>query len=279
MKQPRTMIFLLVGSMILLTSCSGGQDSSMGSEMIEQMAKSDQVQQQFSEGRKDIVMHNDEPARHILHNTIMEQKAILKDKQLKEELMSFNMELTADMQRDAERNSQMVQQGLKSRQQAIQDDEKLRTKMLKQAVAEQKMVMQHPETSKPVKQLTMDMNRALAADPTYRVQLLKQSIAMSEAIAKNPTLRSEMADAMLLQMKDPKIQNEMKKMIELAVKQAMAKMQQQMMQQMKQMQQPSAPKEPPSNQPPAQPAQPSPVTPGTEAPLPESADNTRPPDA
>jgi hypothetical protein len=159
-------------------------------------------------------------------------------------------------------DSDTVQQAFsEGRVRVMQDNESARQQILQNALHEQEMMLQNPnEFHRSVEIQQSSRSRAakdpalqkellqqnvreqylIMQDPELKMQLLRLNIESFHAIAATPELRSQMADAMLLLMKDPKIKQEMEQMIKLALaKESQTMMQQlkmQMKSQMKQMQ-------------------------------------------
>ncbi|MEX2416001.1 MAG: hypothetical protein WD424_07640 [Paenibacillaceae bacterium] len=107
------------------------------------------------------------------------------------------------------RSSVEIQQS--SRIKAVKDPT-LQKELLQQNVREQSMTMQ---------------------DPELKLKVLRQNIHSFHDIAATPELRSQMADAMLLLLKDPKIKQEMEQMIKMALAKETQKIMEQMKMQMK----------------------------------------------
>ncbi|HEY4601942.1 MAG TPA: hypothetical protein VIG73_11800 [Cerasibacillus sp.] len=241
----------------LITGCSP-EKSEFGEETVENMAMSDKVQVLFSEGRKQVVLQSEEAKQQILQNNLIEQESILNDPTLREEYLNIMMSandmiaqdekgmeklkqqmitVMDDIQQDKKQNIKLVEGSLASRKRAIEAGDKLKTNILKQNVAEEELRLHHPATNQKVKELSLTLNKLLLDDPKFSKKMMEQNVILLQQIAQSPSSRSKMADAMLLIMKDPKIQAEMKLMITQAVAQAGQKLKREMTQEMKKLKQ------------------------------------------
>jgi hypothetical protein len=181
-----------------------------------QMAENETIQKAFSNGRIHVMQDDREAKRFILENTIREQEMIMTEPKLHEQML----------------NTQNA-----SRKKAMKDTQ-MQTEMLQQNVNEQYLALRNPETSHTVKHFSIKVNESILNDEEIKKEFLLQNIKAFDAIAKDPSLRSRIADPMLIIMKDPKIKKEMEKMIKMAIAKEMQKMQAQMKQMMQaQMQQ------------------------------------------
>lgn len=237
----------------IVLSCSP-QNSGLGEDTIENMATSDKVQTMFSEGRKQVVLQSDKAGQQILQNNLIEQESIINNPILRDDFLRLTMDtnalLTQDeeglkrlmqqmidvmqvIHKDKDKNNKFVENSIVSRKNALTGDKKLQTIILTQNVNEEELRIHHPSTSQKVKELSLDLNKAILQDPDSNKRLMQQNVILFEHIVEDPVLRSKMADAMLIIMKDPTIQSEMKVMITQAVKMAMEKFKQEMTQEMK----------------------------------------------
>lgn len=152
-------------------------------------------------------------------------------------------------------DSETVQRAFsEGRVQVMQDNQTVRQEILQNVLREQEMMLENPnEFQRSIEIQQASRNKAvedpsmqigllqqnvqeqsmILQDPELKMQLLRQNIESFQAIATSPELRSQMADAMLLLMKDPKIKQEMEQMIKLALAKETQKMMEQMKAQMK----------------------------------------------
>jgi hypothetical protein len=208
--------------------------------------ESDTIQNAFSEGRLQVTLQDENSRKHILSNTMREQQLMVEDPDLRQDFLMFNAELNRlltehpegleqlqnstlkvmdKIVEDDEKNRHMIKNNLESRQYGLENKE-VRKQLLHQNIQEQKMILKEPDVAKELKRFTLDTNEALMKDPEFSREMLEQNIKAFHEIAKDPDLRSKMADAMLLLMKDPKIQKELEKMIKMVVQQEMQKLKQ-----------------------------------------------------
>lgn len=241
---------VLVSLFILMTGCN--QKGQMGDESVENaitnMTKNESIQKAFSDGRLHVMNKDLQIKRSILQNTMNEQNMMMEDPELSKEFLRLNINTNRMMMKSPSGKEQLTQSTLtvlegihkdlnklrsftqiqnESRKKAI-NDEKLRNLILQQNVHEQSLALSHPATSRDIKELSLRTTNAILNDSTLKASLLKQNIQAFSAISATPVLRSEMADAMLPLLKDPKIAAELEKMIKLAVAKEAQNMQAQM---------------------------------------------------
>ncbi|MDQ0340072.1 hypothetical protein J2S00_002867 [Caldalkalibacillus uzonensis] len=233
---------LVIMMVLVTTGCQ--QQGQMKAQTIEKMAKNDAIQRSFSEGRLQTVQKNNKTGRVILRNSLSEQQHMLKDPELRDRLIQFNVDVNKLMTNTKEGQQQLMDSTLaimekmteeedkyrrlvksqqEARAKAVRDSD-LRQAILEQNLTEQELALKHDATARRVRALTLQTNEQLLKDQQLKNRLLKQQIEAFGAIAENPDLRADMADAMLLLMKDPKIQKELEKMIKMAVAKEMAKL-------------------------------------------------------
>jgi hypothetical protein len=231
-------LLMTLSLLIIMTGCNkqGEMKSLSLEDATDKMAQNESVQKAFSDGRIN-VMTDDENTKHsILDNTLKEQQMIMNDPQLADGLLRLNIRMNEVMSSDRDKLQNMMKVQTKSRDNALKDAD-LRNLLLQQNVQEQALAQKHPSTSQSIKRLSLSTTQSIMADPALKTEFLKQNIAAFRSITSSPALRSEMADAMIPLLKDPKIAKELEKMIKLAVAKEMKKLQAAMMQmQKKQMQ-------------------------------------------
>ena len=252
------LLSVLICGVIVVTGCTQegrqGQKSQSIQNATQSMAKSASVQRAFSDGRLQVMQQDEQTKRSILQNTIKEQEMMITDPELRQRLIAFNTKMNQLMTNhptgkeqlmvstlavmdginaDTKKHHQLVEIQNESRKKALKDPN-LQRDILQQGVNEQILSLNNPSTSRSVKELSLKMSDAILNDKDFRTRKLTQDIQGFNDISATPALRSEMADAMIPLLKDPKIANELQKMINMAVAQATQKMQVQMQQQMKQ---------------------------------------------
>jgi hypothetical protein len=252
------LLSVLVCGTILITGCTQqGQKTQSIQYATQSMAKNQSVQKAFSDGRIQVIQQDEQTKRSILQNTIKEQEMIMTDPELQNRLLGLNVKINQLMTNDptgkeqlmlstlnvmnginadTKKHHQLVQLQNESRKKALKDTN-LQSQILQQGVNERFLALSNPTTSRSVKELSLKTNDSIVNDKDFKTRKLSQDIQGFNDITTTPSLRSQMADAMIPLLKDPKIANEMEKMIKMAVEQATQKMQVQMQQQMKQEQQ------------------------------------------
>ncbi|WP_047153578.1 hypothetical protein [Aneurinibacillus tyrosinisolvens] len=249
------LLSVLVCSTILITGCTQqGQKSQSIQNATQSMAKNQSVQRAFSDGRIQVMQQDEQTKRSILQNTIKEQEMMMTDPDLRQRVIGFNAKMNQLMTNDPTGKEQLmvstlnVMNGInddrrkhhhlvqiqnESRKKALKDIH-LQSKILQQGVNERFLALNNPTTSRSVKELSLKTTDAIHNDKDFKPRKLTQDIQGFKDISTTPSLRSQMADAMIPLLKDPKIADELEKMIKMAVAQATQKMQVQMQQQMKQ---------------------------------------------
>lgn len=228
------MLLITISLLMIMTGCNkqGEMKSQSLEDATDKMAQNETVQKAFSDGRIN-VMKDDEDTKHsILDNTLKEQQMIMNDPELADGLLRLNITMNEVMASDSDKLQSMMKVQTKSRDNALQDAD-LRNLLLQQNVQEQALAQKDPATSQTIKRLSLNTTESILADSTLKTEFLKQNIAAFRSITSTPSLRSEMADAMIPLLKDPKIAKELEKMIKLAVAKEMKKMQAAMLQMQK----------------------------------------------
>lgn len=222
----------------------------------EKMVQNDAVQRAFSDARLNVVRTNENTRHRVLQNTIREQELMAEDTDLRPQLLQFNAQMNRLMTGDPKGREQLMQSSLtvseaingdpdklarliaiqtEARRQALRHPD-LRKQLLKQNVHEQALALKNGATAYQVKQTALNTTQALLRDQALKAPFLKHNVDVFEAIASTPSLRSEMAEAMLPLLKDPKIASEMEKMMKMMMAQQMKKMEQQMKMEMQKLQ-------------------------------------------
>lgn len=205
--------FLFICGLILLTGCT--QQGQMKTQTVQNatinMAKNESVQKAFSDGRLWVIKNDKETKRSILQNNMEEQEMIMNDPEL---LTRF------------------IQVQGQSRKKALKEAE-LQSQILKQSVDEHFLALQNPTTSRQTKEFSLKTTQAIMNDKALKTKLLTQNIQAFGDISATPALRSDMADAMLPLLKDPKIKNELEKMMKQMLAAEMQELQAQMQQKQK----------------------------------------------
>ncbi|KIL36477.1 hypothetical protein SD71_07690 [Cohnella kolymensis] len=232
------MLIITISLLFIMAGCNkqGEVKTQSLQDATDKMAQNESVQKAFSDGRIN-VMKDDEDTKHsILDNTLTEQQMIMNDPELADGLLRLNIRMSEVMSSDPDKLQRLMKVQTKSRDNALQNAD-LRSMLLQQNVQEQALAQQHPATSQAIRRLSLNTTSSILGDAELKTEFLKQNIAAFRSITSSPALRSEMADAMIPLLKDPKIAKELEKMIKLAVAKEMKKMQAAMLQmQKKQMQ-------------------------------------------
>lgn len=232
-------LFVLVSLIIITPGCNtqGLMKTKDLQNATQNMAKNESLQKAFSDGRIHVMHNFTETKRSILQNTLQEQKMMIDDPKLNEQLLGLNINVNQMMMNSPSGKAQLTQSTLKimdginkdlsslrsfiqiqneSRKKAVKD-ENLQNQILRQNVQEQYLALNHPTASRDMKEISLRTTDAILNDKTLKTNMLKQNIQAFRDISTSPSLRSEMADAMLPLLKDPKIAKELENMIKLAV--------------------------------------------------------------
>lgn len=254
-------LFVLVALIMVTAGCStqGLMKTKDLQNATQNMAKNESLQKAFSDGRIHVMHNFTETKRSILQNTLHEQKIMLDDPKLSEQLLGLNINTNQMMMNSPSGKAQLTQSTLKimdginkdfsslrsfiqiqneSRKKAVKD-ENLQNQIIRQNVQEQYLALNHPTASRDLKEISLKTTDAILNDPTLKTNMLKQNIQAFRDISTSPALRSEMADAMLPLLKDPKIAKELENMIKLAVAKETQKLES-MMQQLQKIPPPEA---------------------------------------
>jgi hypothetical protein len=241
------LMFVFISLFILMTGCS--QQALMKTKNVQNatqnMAKNEWFQKSFSDGRIHVMENVLETKRSILQNTVREQKMMMEDPNLssqylalninmnqmmsdspsgKEQLMRSTLMVMDGITKDANKLRSFVQIQNESRKNAMKE-EKLLNQILLQNMQEQYLALNHPATSGDMKHLSLKTTNAILNDKVLKSTMLKQNIQAFSDISASPSLRSNMADAMIPLLKDPKIAKELENMIKLAVAEETQKLQ------------------------------------------------------
>jgi hypothetical protein len=232
-------LLVLVSLIILTAGCNtqGLMKSKDLQNATQNMAKNESLQKAFSDGRIHVMHNLVETKRSILQNTLHEQHMMIDDPKLSQQLLALNINLNQMMMSSSSGKEQLTQSTLQimdginkdlsrlrsfiqiqndSRKKALKD-ENLRNQILRQNVQEQYLALNHPTASRDMKEISIRTTNAILNDKRLKTSMLKQNVEAFRAISMSPSLRSQMADAMLPLLKDPKIAKELENMIKMAV--------------------------------------------------------------
>jgi hypothetical protein len=244
----KTMIYVCMCLLLLLSGCN--KPKQMTTKDVQnttlKTAANDSVQRAFSDGRIQVMKDDRGTKRALLHNTLKEQQMMLSDTQLRPGLLRFQINTNELMLHSTAGKEQMKKSTLGVMRAINNDPDQLSSLIRIQTAARQKS-LQSGDVRTLLLQQNLRETAAVLHDPGLQTTMLKQYISAFGMISSNPALRTEMADALLPLLKDPKIAKEMEKMMKLlmakemkkmmAVMKQAQKMQLQQMQRMQKMQQ------------------------------------------
>jgi hypothetical protein len=169
-------LFFMIFCLISLMGCTQTQDQTQNqmnnkpqavNRMAEQISRQKEVQQSFSEGRLQVMRQNEDAKRSILANTMKEQKLILKDKKLSDELLRFNIEASERISKTPELRSEMAQTMLPLLKEPVIAQEM--EKMIKMAVAKEIQKLKQQQLKQAAKQRPIQIQQT-PAKPQTQIQ-------------------------------------------------------------------------------------------------------------
>lgn len=208
--------------------------------MTQKLAMDSQVQRAFLKGREVTIQNDGNLRKEMFLQNLREQNGMIQDPEFFAQMADMNMDLTTKMlntpgktqDRFLETNLEVFEkiqafpakrnQLIKTLHQARADamkEKQMRNLLLKEGMDEHYLALHTPSVAPMVLDYTLDVQDRIMMSPSFKKRMLKSQMANLKAMAGDPETRPQLVSFMIQLMKDPAMQNEMKKMIMKMMKQ------------------------------------------------------------
>ena len=249
-----TRILVVVLILFFSTACVGNdQKESLGErmkEMTQKMAMDVNVQRAFLKGREKTVETEDGVRKEIFRQNLREQRAMLQEPEMGPQLVHFNMDVTEQALKSAERDrflnvnlkamdmiaadpkkrNRLIRIFGEAREKAMKENRKMRVDLLKKGMNEHYAALD--TVTSMVLDYNLDVLERTLTDPNQKKRLLNSQFRVMRAIARDPQLRPQLVDLFIELMKDPRMKDEIKNMFMPMMEKMMEQMERQMKQKM-----------------------------------------------